>query len=348
MINKQHARRGGVAALALSSAVALLTGCAAGGSTGSSGNAAGETGGEITLSFSSSQAESVPNFFCGMELFKERIEAEDIGISVDLFPASQLGPDTERVASLQSGDLDMDLQEAGLATVYPQVGILGAAYVFDDVDHAFDWIDNHSEDFRTKFNEATDVTIIDGWYYGSRTFSSNDPIYGPDDLDGMTIRFPDTPQYLANAEALGANAVAVAYEEIYVALQQGIADGQENPVVGTKSASYDEVQNYISLNNHQVSIHWVTISDKTLEKLSDEQREAVFSTIQDIRAENRECVEEETETILDEWRANGPLEVINEEDVDRAAFIESAEAYFQDYYTGDDLKFYNSIRETAK
>lgn len=340
MSKSKLTRRGGVAALALASSVVLLAGCAADGN-------GGEPGGDITLSFSSSQAESVPNYFCGMALFKERIEAEDIGITVDLFPSSQLGPDTERVASLQSGDLDMDLQEAGLATVYPQVGILGAAYIFDDVDHAFDWIDNHSEEFRTGFNETTGVTIIDGWYYGSRTFSSQDPIYGPDDLSGMTMRFPDTPQYLANAAALGANAVAVAYEEVYVALQQGIADGQENPVVGTKSASYDEVQNYVSLNNHQISIHWVTISDRTLDRMNDEQRDAVFNTIREIRSENRECVEEETESILEEWRANGPVDVIEEDEVDRAAFIESAEAYFQGHYSGDDLEFYTSIRETA-
>lgn len=342
MSKKMLTRRGGVAALALTSAAALLTGCAAGGAS------TGETGGDIKLSFSSSQSESVPNYTCGLALFQERIEAADVGITVDLFPSSQLGPDTERVASLQTGDMDMDLQEAGLATVYPQIGILGAAYVFDDVDHAFDWIDNHSEEFRTSFNEATDVTIIDGWYYGSRTFSSNEAIYGPEDLKNQTIRFPDTPQYMANAAALGANPVAVAYEEIYVALQQGIADGQENPVVGTKASSYDEVQNYVALNNHQISIHWVTISDKTLDKMSDEQKDAVFETVKGIRAENRECVEKETESILDGWRANGPVEVIEEDEVDRAAFIKGAESYFKNHFTGDDLEFYNSIRDTAK
>lgn len=341
-------RRRGAAALALASSAILLASCAGGTGSTDGGDNGAAAGGEITLDFSSSQSEAVPNYFCGMELFKERIEAADVGITVNLFPSSQLGPDTERVASLQSGDLDMDLQEAGLSTVYPQVGILGAAYIFDDVDHAFDWIDNHSEEFRNGISDQTGITIIDGWYYGSRTFTANDPIYGPDDLKGMTIRFPDTPQYLANAAALGANAVAVAYEEIYVALQQGIADGQENPVVGTKSASYDEVQDYISLNDHQISIHWVSMSNETLAKLSDEQRDAVFETIRGIRAENRECVEEETESILDDWRQNGPLTVIEADEVDRAAFIKSAEEYFQTYYTGDDLEFYNAVRATAK
>ncbi|MDI2097721.1 TRAP transporter substrate-binding protein DctP [Ruicaihuangia caeni] len=346
MIHSNRIRRGALSALALTAGIGLLAGCAGSGDTGADGK--GDAAETITLEFASSQSEQTPNYFCGMELFKERVEAADLGIEVDLFPASQLGPDTERVAAIQSGDIAMDLQEAGLASVYPQVGILGAAYVFDDVDHAFDWIDNNSEEFRTAFNEATDITIIDGWYYGSRTFSSNDPIHGPEDLAGMQMRFPDTPQYLANAKALGANAVAVAYEEVYVALQQGIADGQENPVVGTKTASYDEVQNYVSLNNHQVSIHWVTISDKVLDKMSDEQRELVFDTVRDIRAENRQCVEEETEKILEDWRANGPVEVIETEDIDVQAFIKGAEEYFQSYYKGDDLAFYNSIRETAK
>ncbi|MFT4470509.1 TRAP transporter substrate-binding protein DctP [Arthrobacter sulfonylureivorans] len=338
-INPRFLRRLG-SGIALTAAAGLLAGCGAGGST--------EAGGDITISFASSQSEATPNFFCGMELFKERIEAKDLGITVELFPSSQLGPDAERVANIQSGDLDMDLQEAGLASVYPHVGILGAAYVFDDVDHAFNWIDNHSEEFRTGFNEATDMTIIDGWYYGSRTFSSNEPIRSPQDLAGMQIRFPDTPQYLANAEAMGANPVAVAYEEVYVALQQGIADGQENPVVGTKTASYDEVQKYVSLNNHQVSIHWVTMSDATLEKLSDEQREAVFETVKEIRPENRKCVEDETEEILNDWRENGPLTVIEADEVDREAFASSAEKYFKSHYTGDDLAFYESIRASAK
>ncbi|WP_413542555.1 TRAP transporter substrate-binding protein DctP [Citricoccus nitrophenolicus] len=331
----------GIAALAV---IGLVSACGNGGG-GEAG--AGNEGGEITLQFASSQSQATPNYYCGMELFKERIESQDLGITVDLFPDSQLGPDTERVASLQSGDIDMDLQEAGMASVYPQVGILGAAYVFDDVDHAFNWIDNHSEDFKTGFNEATDLTIIDGWFYGNRTFSSNEPIRSPEDLAGMQIRFPDTPQYLANAEALGANAVAVAYEEVYVALQQGIADGQENPVVGTKTASYDEVQNYVALNNHQVSIHWVTISDATLEQMSQEQQDAVFETVRDIRAENRECVDQETDEILQDWRDNGPLEVIEEDEVDREAFITQSEDYFRNHYTGEDLEFYESIRETS-
>lgn len=338
-------RRRGLSVLALAATGTLLAAC--GGSGESGGEAGGEAGGDITLSFASSQSEATPNYFCGMELFKERIEAEDLGITVDLFPSSQLGPDAERVASIQSGDLDMDLQEAGLASVFPQIGVLGAAYVFDDVDHAFDWMDNNSEEFKAEFNEATDMTIIDGWYYGSRTFTSNEPIRTPADLDGQQIRFPDTPQYLANAEALGANAVAVAFEEIYVALQQGIADGQENPVVGTKAGSYDEVQEYVSLNDHQVSIHWVTMSDATLDRMSEEQQTAVFETVQEIRAENRDCVEEQTEEILEDWRANGPLTVIEADEVDREAFISGAEEFFQTYYTGDDLAFYESIRATA-
>lgn len=330
-------------ATAMVATAGLLTACSSNGGGGS----ASTDGGDITISFASSQSEATPNFYCGMELFKERIEEKDLGIKVDLFPSSQLGPDAERVGLLQSGDIDMDLQEAGMASVDPNIGILGAAYVFDDVDHAFKWIDESSEEFRTNFNEASGLTIIDGWYYGTRTFSSNKPVYSPDDLAKQQIRFPDTPQYLANAKALGANAVAVAYEEVYVALQQGIADGQENPVVGTKTMSLDEVQKYVALNDHQISIHWVTISDSTLEKMNDAQRDAVFETVKEIRGENRTCVDEQTEEVLNEWRAGDKVTVIERDEIDREAFIKRAEEYFEGYYTGADLEFYQSIRATA-
>ncbi|MEQ3549279.1 TRAP transporter substrate-binding protein DctP [Pseudonocardia nematodicida] len=335
---RRTGRRASLAAAAVSSAL-LLAACG--------GGAGAEPGGDITLSFSSSQPETAPNVVCGTQLFKDKIEAAGLGITVDLFPGSQLGPDTERVTQIQAGDLDMDLQEAGISAEFPKLGVLGAAYVFDDVDHAFDWLDNDSAEVFAEFNEATDMTIVDAWYYGSRTFSSNDPIRSPEDLAGMAVRFPDTPQYLANAAAMGANPVAVAYEEIYVALQQGIAQAQENPVVGTKAGSYDEVQNYVSLNEHQVSLHYVTMSDATLERLDDAQRQAVIDTVKEVRAENRECVERETEEVLEDWRQNGPLQVIDRDEVDRQAFMDRSEAYFADYYTGEDLEFYNSVRATA-
>jgi TRAP-type C4-dicarboxylate transport system substrate-binding protein len=326
----------------LTAATLLIAGCAQ-----PSGESEGESGGDVTLSVATSQPETTPNYYCGVELLKERLEDADIGLTVDLFPASQLGPDTERFTAVQAGDIDIDLQGASaLSATYEPIGVVDAAYVFNDVDHAFDWIDNESSELFDSFSEETGTRIVDGWFFGNRTFTTKDtPIENPDDLEGLAIRFPDSPQFLANAEAMGVTPVAVANEEIYVALQQGIAVGQENPIVATHSQSFDEILKVASLNNHQVGIHWLVVSEKTYDKLSDEQADLLDETIHEIRAENRECVEEETNKILDEYRADSSFTVVEEDEVDKDAFIEQAEEFFTGYYDGERLEIYTSIRD---
>ena len=303
----------------------------------------------LTLRIGSSQPETQPNFYCGMELLKERVEAqEDLNLTIDIFPSSQLGPDAERFASVQTGDIDMDLQGgSAMSTAFPKIGVLDAAYAFDDIDHFFRWVDEHGEEFFADFNGATDVTIIDAWYFGMRTFTATEEIRSPEDLADIKIRFPNTPQFLANAQALGANAVAIAVEELYLALQQGVAQGQENPVVATHAQRFDEVLMVASLTNHQVGTHYVIISDQTLAKMSEAQKDALFQAVHDIRAENRACVDEETEKVLDEWRADPARTVVEIDEVDRDAFIAKAEAFFRDYYKGANLTLYESIRASA-
>lgn len=334
-----------VAALAAAPmSVALLAACT---TTENTPPPAGENP-ALTLRIGSSQPETQPNYYCGMELLKERVEAQDLNLTLDLYPNSQLGPDAERFSSVQAGDIDIDLQGgSAMSTAFPPIGVLDAAYVFDDIDHFFRWLDDNGEEFLADFNEATDTTIIDAWYFGMRTFTATAPIRTPEDLAGLQIRFPNTPQFLANAEALGANAVSIAYEELYLALQQGIAQGQENPIVATHAQGFDEILKVASLTNHQVGTHYVVISDQTLDKMSQAQKDALFQTVHDIRAENRACVDAETEEVLDQWRGDPAYTVIEEDDVDREAFIAKAEAYFTDYYEGDDLALYQSIRASA-
>lgn len=344
-------RRGLIAASVLAATTLIVTGCAGGGGAPEeTGEASAAENKPVTLTVATSQNEQTPNYFCGVDLLKERLEEADIGFTVELYPASQLGPDADRFPLVQAGDIDIDLQGASaLSSTYEPIGVVDAAYAFNDVDHAFEWIDESSEDLFTGFHESTGVNIVDGWFFGNRTFTTKDvEVRGPEDLAGVPIRFPNSPQFLANAEALGVtNPVAVAVEELYTALQQGIAVGQENPIVATRSSSYDEVLNTAILNDHQVGIHWILVSDKTYEKMSEEQTALLEETIHEIRPENRDCVEEETEKILDEYRANDAFTVIEQEDIDMDAFISQAEEFFEGYFTGENLEAYQAIRETA-
>jgi TRAP-type transport system periplasmic protein len=334
------------AALALPLSLVLVAGCSTEGNPPPP--AAGENP-KLSLKIGSSQPETQPNFHCGMKLLKERIEAQsNLNLTIDMFPNSQLGPDAERFAGVQSGDIDMDLQGgSAMSTAFPKIGVLDAAYAFNDIDHFFKWIDSNGQEFFKEFNGATNTTIIDAWYFGMRTFTATAPIRKPEDLAKLKIRFPNTPQFLANAKALGANAVAIAVEELYLALQQGIAQGQENPVVATHAQKFDEVLKVASLTNHQVGTHYVVMSDKTLDKMSQAQKDALFKAVKDIRAQNRKCVDDETEKVLDDWRKDSTRTVIEIDQVDRQAFIAKAEAYFKTYYKDANLALYESIRASA-
>lgn len=344
-------RRGLTAASVFAATTLIVTGCAGGATTPeSTADESGSANEPVTITVATSQNEQTPNYYCGVELLKERLEAADVELTVELYPASQLGPDADRFPLVQAGDIDIDLQGASaLSSTFEPIGVVDAAYAFDDVDHAFNWIDEGSEDLFSSFQEATGVSIVDGWFFGNRTFTTKDvEVRGPEDLEGVPIRFPNSPAFLANAEALGVtNPVSVAVEELYTALQQGIAVGQENPIVATRSSSYDEVLNVAVLNNHNVGIHWILVSDKTYEKMSDEQATALEDAIHEIRPENRDCVDKATEEILDEYRADDNFTVIETEDIDQKAFISKAESYFQDRFTGETLEAYEAIREMA-
>lgn len=342
-----------VAVLAGAAATALIfTGCSSGGGTGSgdAGGASTDGANDVTLTVSLTQNEQTPNYYCGVELLKERLEASDLGFTVDLYPSSQLGPHADRFPQLRSGDIDVDLLGGSeLSTTFEPIAAVDAAYAFDDADHLFDWIDNGSADLFDEFHQATGVKIVDGWLFGNRTFTTKGvEVRSPDDLAGVPIRFPDSPGFLANAAALGVDSpVSVAFEEVYTALQQGIAVGQENPIVATHSSSYDEVLDTVILNEHNIGVQFTLVSDKTYEKLNDEQAALLESTLHEIRAENRTCVEEETNKILDEYRADDSFTVIEREDIDIPAFIKKAEAYFHDHYSGDTLAAYEGIRALA-
>jgi TRAP-type C4-dicarboxylate transport system substrate-binding protein len=338
--------RKGIAVASLFAATTLIvTGCSGGGTpTATSVNE------DVTISVATSQNEETPNYYCGVEVLKDTLEAADIGFTVELYPASQLGPDADRFPQVQAGDIDIDLQGASaLSATFEPIGVVDAAYAFDDVDHAFEYIDEGSAELFDAFHEATGVRIVDGWFFGNRTFSTKDvEVHSPDDLAGVPIRFPNSPAFLANAEALGVtNPVSVAVEEVYTALQQGIAVGQENPIVATQSSSYFEVLNTAILNNHNVGIHWIIVSDATYDKLSEEQAALLDQTIHDIRPDNRVCVEEATEEILDGYRDDPNFTVIETDDIDMDAFIGQAEDYFANHFTGESLAYYEAIREMA-
>lgn len=304
-------------------------------------------GEEIELTFAHSYDTGHPHHECGAQLVADRLAEEDVGLTVSIYPNSQLGGDADRTSSVLSGDIDLDLQGvSAISASYPPIGVLDAAFGFDDADHMFAFIDSDRfEELQQDILDEVGLRIVDSFYFGMRHFTANQPIRTPDDFAGLRMRFPDTPQYLANAEAMGADATAVAFEEVYLSLQQGIIDGQENPLPNIDSLNLPEVQSHLSLTGHMTGFTLVIMPDSTWQRMSPEQQDVLTSVIREVREENRECVAGEEERLLQEWRDAGTIEIV--EDVDREAFAQKAEEYFTSNLQGDDLELYNAVRETA-
>jgi TRAP-type C4-dicarboxylate transport system substrate-binding protein len=178
-----------------------------------------------------------------------------------------------------------------------------------------------------------------------RQFTANEPIREPGDLDGLRMRFPDSPQFLMNAKALGADATEVAYEELFLALQQGTVDGQENPIVNIAAISLDEVQDYISLSNHQANSNLVIIGE-VWNEMSSEQQEALQSAVDAAVDQVPACVDEDEQKTLAEWEESGALEIVD--DVDVEAFRSQVDSYLRENFNDEQLAIYESIRGTAE
>ena len=177
----------------------------AGQSSPASAAPAPQTAVELTLAHSYTDAQ--PQHACGAQVIADGAAAADVGLAVEIFGASQLGGDADRIASVASGDIDMDIQGASaLSALYPPMAVVDGAFVFDDAEHLKRFFtDEASTPLKDGFLAATGVRILGAWSAGARQFTANKPIRTPGGpRQGLRMRFPPSPQFLMNAAAMGA------------------------------------------------------------------------------------------------------------------------------------------------
>lgn len=302
---------------------------------------------ELKLSLAHSYTETQPQHRCGAQVIADEVAKADVGMTVEVFSGSQLGADADRISSVVSGDIDMDMQGASaLGAIYEPISVLDAAYAFDDSDHLARYFESEAgQELVDAFAEEAGVRTLGAWSAGMRHFTANKPIREPGDLEGLRMRFPNSPQFLMNAEALGADATEVAYEELFLALQQGTVDGQENPIVNIDAISLHEVQDYLSMSSHQANSNLLIIG-QVWDELSAEQQEALQAAVDTAVAQVPGCVAEEEQTTLEEWKAAESIEIID--DVDVESFRSQAQAYFAENFDEEQLAIYEGIRAAAQ
>lgn len=257
---------------------------------------------------------------CGLAAVRDTLAGN--GITVETYPAGQLGTEAESLEQVADGSLDAAIAGPSfLGTWHRPAEILDGAYLLDGPEDFAGALEDPAvvEAFEG-LEEHTPLVPVSHWYYGTRHLTSDEPINTPEDLAGVKVRTPDAQLYLDNVAAMGGTATPMALGELYMALQQGTLDAQENPVPTIESANLFEVQEYINLTGHIVqAVHLVT-ADTLTDRLGPEQS-ARFAEAADEGAEQaRACIEAQENETLERWRADGSITVNDE--VDREAFAE--------------------------
>ena len=126
------------------------------------GGESSDGGGDVEISLAHSYTEEQPQHRCGAQVIKDEVEKADVGVTVEIFPASQLGGDADRISSVVSGDIDIDIQGASaLGAVYEPVSVLDAAYAFDDGEHLTRYFESDaSADLLQGFEDETGVHTL--------------------------------------------------------------------------------------------------------------------------------------------------------------------------------------------
>jgi tripartite ATP-independent transporter DctP family solute receptor len=219
---------------------------------------------------------------------------------IDVYPASQLGKENDINQGLTLGSVDIIISGSSFAAKsFPRIGVTYYPYTFRGVDHLLAYTKSDIYKELTKgYEEKSGNHIVATTYYGVRHTTSNKPITKCADMKGLKIRVPDVPAYLAMPRACGANTSPIAFAEVYLALQNGTVEAQENPLTTIEAKKFFEVQKNIVLTGHIVDHLNTVISGGLWKKLSDADRkifadvaqEASVKASADVAAREKELV----------------------------------------------------------
>ncbi|MBW6422923.1 sialic acid TRAP transporter substrate-binding protein SiaP [Rhizobium sp. XQZ8] len=237
---------------------------------------------------------------------------------IDVFPASQLGKEADINQGLKLGTVDIIISGSSFAArEYPPIGVTYYPYIFRDASHLIAY--TKSDVFKRLakgYEDASGNHIAAVTYYGTRHTTANKPIAKCADLKGVKMRVPDVPAYLAMPRACGANTTPIAFAEVYLALQNGTVEAQENPLTTIEAKKFYEVQKNIILSGHIVD-HLNTVISKSLwSKLSDEDKKIFGDVMAEAAERGTKLIEKRENELVAQFKSQG----INVTEVDKADF----------------------------
>jgi tripartite ATP-independent transporter DctP family solute receptor len=251
---------------------------------------------------------------------------------IGVFPASQLGNENQINEGLGLGTVDIIYTGTSFAgSIHKPLAISGAPFMLRDFDHWKAYRESKLfRDLAKGYEDKTRHKVIAMTYYGERMVTANKEIKKPDDMKGMKLRVPPAPLFLMLTKSVGANATPIAFAEVYLALQQGTVDGQENPLPTIMAKKFYEVQSHIMLTGHISESLLTIVGTHVWAKASEADKKVFEEVLMQAAAKASEQIRAQEQKIADELRKLGKNVVT----VDREAFRQAAVKLHNDASAG--------------
>jgi tripartite ATP-independent transporter DctP family solute receptor len=268
---------------------------------------AGGAQAQMTMKFAHFADEGHPGHLAAKQ-FAAAVEQRTNGqIKIQIFPNNVLGAPPEQAEQVKLGVTDMGLPTQGQFDKWIKAfGVVMLPFAYDDWDHVHRTLDGPCFDWFKQMAEKEGFILLANWEYGFRNLTnSKRPINTPEDVKGLKIRVPPEMQMTAAFQAMGAVTATIAFPEVYMALAQGVADGQENPISVIYFMKFYEVQKHLAVTRHIYNNMIHTISAKTWAKLTPEQKTIFQEESKKAGAWMRQQVVAQEEDLIAKMQASG-------------------------------------------
>jgi TRAP-type transport system periplasmic protein len=255
-----------------------------------------------------SLAANHPQVIMAERVAKEVKEKTNGRIEIQVFPNSQLGSGKEMVEMVSSGALQMVTEGAGAVSAFlPALSVIEAPYLWRDPVHMSKLA---GSPFYAKLNDdlvaKRGMRMLNVTYYGKRHLTTGSKaVKSPADMAGFKIRVPPVDVFRSMAEAWGARATPIAFGELYLALSQGVVDGQENPLPTIESAKLYEVQKYLVLTGHILTPRIVIANEAFLKSLAPADRSILQNALAAGEAWQNKELQSQEATLVNTLKGHG-------------------------------------------
>jgi len=263
--------------------------------------------------------------------FKSQVEKMSEGkVTVELYPNRQLGDEKELIEGVRFGTVDLALVvNAVIANVEPSFQILDMPFLFSNSTQAAEVLDGEVGEMLAEKLKKKGIIVLGYHEGGFRSMLNNiRPVVNPEDVDGVKYRVMQNPVYVSMFQALGGNAIPMAWGETFTAMQQGTIGGLEMPVPVAYTGKYNEVAKYLSLTRHTYSVTSLLMSERSMKKLTPELQEVILKAAKVSTYNQRKMATALNQEVLEELEAEGML--INEIS-DVSAFREKVQPVYEKF-----------------